>query len=145
MRSVRRLAAVAATILALTVLVPSVAAVAPHSGDLYLTKDCSTEPYTGAAGDYCTFTSTFDAITSGSKIYYSSAADSGTGILSSDVVIVVRRGTTATGHCTVNLSTGAGYCSILKGTGGLAGFHASVAVSWLGGADYAWTGTYGYH
>lgn len=145
MRSVRRLAAVAATILALTVLVPSVAAVAPHSGDLYLTKDCSTEPYAGAAGDYCTFTSTFDAITSGSKIYYSSAADFGTGILSSDVVIVVGRGTTATGHCTLVIAALPGQCSFWKGTGRLAGFHALVSVSTKDGVNWAWDGTYGYH
>ena len=141
MRSVRRLAAVAATILALTLLVPSVAAVAPHSGTLHLEKECS--KYTGAAGGYCTFTSPFDAITVGSRIYYSSAATNAG--VDSDVVIVVGHGTTATGHCTLVIAALPGQCSFWKGTGRLAGFHALVSVSTKDGVNWAWDGTYGYH
>ena len=138
MRSVRRLAAVAATILALTVLVPSVAA-SSALHELHVTKDCSTEPYAGAAGDYCTFTSSNLAAITG-RIYYSSALDGTT--LRSFVLIDAGAGTTATGRCRLNLVTGLGRCTFWKGTGELAGFHANVVVSYLGGPNWAWDGFY---
>jgi hypothetical protein len=136
MRSVRILAAVAATILALTVLVPSVAASSPLH-ELHVTKECSV--YKGAAGDYCTFTySNLTAITG--RIYYSSALDGTT--LRSFVLIDAGAGTTATGRCRLNLVTGLGRCTFWKGTGELAGFHANVVVSYLGGPNWAWDGFY---
>jgi hypothetical protein len=139
MRPVRSLVAVAATVLAFTVLAPSVAAASPRGDELHVTKECSA--YTGLAGSYCTFTSSsLGAIKVGSKIYYASAA--GAASLDSDVLIVVGHGTRATGHCALDFATGLGKCTFWKGTGQLAGFHASVAVSYLGGPNWAWDGTY---
>src|SRR5664279_1211793 len=55
MRPVRRLLVVAGTIVALTAVAPSaLAAASPCGGELHATKDWTTEPYTGAVGDYCT-------------------------------------------------------------------------------------------
>jgi hypothetical protein len=53
-----------------------------------------------------------------------------------------RRQDRALGHCTLNLETGAGRCKFVGGRGRFAGFHARVAVSHLGGPNYAWDGTY---
>jgi hypothetical protein len=144
MRSVRSLAAVTATVLALAVLVPSASAHSPRTHELRATKECSA--YTGLAGSYCTFTSSsLAAIKAGSRIFYASPA--GTTSLDSDVVIVVGHRTTATGHCALDFTTGLGKCTFWKGTGELAGFRASVDVSYLGGPDWAWDGTYsiGHH
>jgi hypothetical protein len=138
MRSVRILAAVAATILALTVLVPSVAASSPLH-PLHVTKECSAPGYTGAAGDYCTFTSSNPVGLITGTITYSSALDYPT--LRSFVLIDTGTGT-ATGRCRLNLLTGLGRCTFWKGTGELAGFHANVVVSYLGGVNWAWDGFY---
>jgi hypothetical protein len=48
-------------------------AIAPRSGTLYVTKECS--EYTGEAGSFCTTASSnFDAIPIGSKVVYVEAA-----------------------------------------------------------------------
>jgi hypothetical protein len=104
-----------------------------------VTKECS--EYTGQAGSFCTFTSSnLKAIKVGAKIFYKSPA--GVTGLDTDVVIRAGHGTTATGHCVLDFGTGLGKCTFWKGTGKLKGFHASVVVSYLGGPDWAWDGTY---
>ena len=149
MRSMRSPVAITATfltlaILILTVLVTPATAATPRRGELHITKECSA--YTGLAGGYCTFTSSnLRAITVGSKIYYASAA--GATSLDSDVVIKVRDGSTASGHCTLDFATSTGKCTFWKGTGTLRGFHASVKVTYHGGRSFGpprwhWDGTY---
>lgn len=72
MHSTRRLLMVAAAVLSLIALAPSVSAASPRSGDLHVTKECS--QYTGAPGGYCTVTSSnIAAIAVGSKIIYRDA------------------------------------------------------------------------
>ena len=66
--------------------------------------------------------------------------------LDSDIVIYVRRGTVATGHCFLRSATGDGLCTISDGTGTLAGFQLRVRVT----ADSSvpkllhWDGTYSF-
>ena len=107
------------------------------------TKDCSGA--TGLAGGFCTFrTSNVKAIKAGSKIVYFQAA--GKAALDSDIVIYVKRGTVATGHCFLRSATGIGLCTISNGTGKLAGFRLRVRVT----ADtsipklFHWDGTYSF-
>ena len=109
----------------------------------HATKDCS--GYKGGIGAYCTVrTSNVKALKAGSKIFYTQQAS--TAALDSDIVIYVKRGTTATGHCFLRLATGTGLCTISDGTGALAGFHLRVRVT----ADtsiqqlWHWDGTYGF-
>jgi hypothetical protein len=116
---------------------------APSSGELHVTKDCS--KYTGHAGDFCTITSSnLWAIKVGSRIVY--ASDAVGTRLDTDIRIVppLRGQNRAFGHCTLNLRTGVGRCRISRGTGNLRGFQARVAVSYRGGPNYAWDGTYSF-
>ena len=114
----------------------------PRSGELHVTKECS--EYTGAAGDFCTITSSnLKAIAVGSKIVYASALVGP--LLNSNVVLEVRPGNTAFGHCTIDLSaTPNGVCTFSGGTGQFIHFQASVVVSHLGTVNYAWDGTYSF-
>jgi hypothetical protein len=50
----------------------------------------------------------------------------------------------AFGHCALSLETGVGVCTFSGGTGQFTHFHARVAVSYLGGPNYAWEGTYSF-
>ena len=109
----------------------------------HATKDCS--GFSGLVGAYCTIrTSNVKALKAGSKIFYFQQANE-TG-LDSDIVIYVRRGTVATGHCFLGAATGKGLCTISNGTGKLAGFHLRVRVT----ADtsipklFHWDGTYSF-
>jgi hypothetical protein len=109
----------------------------------HATKDCS--GMTGLVGAYCTIrTSNVKALKAGSKIFYFQQA--GPTALDSDIVIYVKRGTVATGHCFLSGATGRGLCTISDGTGSLAGFHLSVRVT----ADrsiqklWHWDGTYSF-
>ena len=142
MHAKRLLLLVGATALCLATLAPTVSA-SPRSGDLAVTKSCAT--YAGLAGDFCTITSSsLNAIKVGSRVYYLQAADFGTATLSSDITIDGPGGNTAYGHVTLDLATGLGTVTISGGTGVFSGFHASVAVSPLGGPDFAWEGTYSF-
>jgi hypothetical protein len=142
MRATRLLAAVAATIIAMTLLVPSVAASSHKTRELHLTKECSA--FTGKAGGFCTFTSSnIRGIHPGSKVFYLS--DAGATNLDTDVVIRSGHGTTARGHCFLDFATGVGECNFWKGTGKLAGFQAHVVVSFISGPNWAWDGTYRLH
>jgi hypothetical protein len=105
----------------------------------HLTKNCTGNG--GEIGDYCTVTtSNLPAIGVGAKIFYMQAA--GPGSLDSDIVIYAGSGNTATGHCALDFSTGAGLCTLAGGTGTLDRIHARVDVSYLSGDDFAWDGTY---
>ncbi len=114
---------------------------APRRGALHVTKDCSR--YTGHAGDFCTITtSNLAQIAIGSKVVY--AKDAVGTALDTDVALYAPGGgrDVALGHCALSLATGIGECRFSGGTGAFAGFHAKVAVSYLGGPDFAWDGTY---
>lgn len=114
-----------------------------QSGNLHVTKECS--QYTGASGSFCTImTSNVGPIKAGSKIYYDQAAGVPAGLLDSNVVLDAGGGNRAFGRCSVDLSTGLGLCTYSDGTGQFAGFQARVNVSYLGGPNYAWNGTYSF-
>jgi hypothetical protein len=63
-------------------------------------------------------------------------------MLDSNVVLDAGNGDRAVGRCTLDLVSGLGLCTFSDGTGRLAGFHARVDVSALGGKQWAWDGTY---
>jgi hypothetical protein len=129
-----------ATALVAAALAPSGSASSPRSGDLHATKECS--GYTGAAGSFCTITSSnLPAIEVGSKIVYLQPAALLTPA-GSDVVLDLPGpgNNTAFGNC----SLAVGHCTFWGGTGKFTWFHASVAVSHLGGPDWAWAGTYSF-
>src|SRR4249919_2799976 len=140
--------AVVASFAALTpapsIAVASVSASA-KKGDLHVTKECPPSTYTGAAGDFCTITfSNVAEIEVGSKIFYDQAANTPTGLLDSNIVLVVGTGDWAVGRCTLDLTTFLGVCALSDGTGPLAGFHARVDVSYVGGPSFAWDATYSF-
>jgi hypothetical protein len=115
----------------------------PRSGTIHVEKECSA--YTGHAGDFCTLTSsTLKEIEAGSRITYASGA---VGTLVDTDVVLDPPGpgnNKAFGHCTVDLATGTGECIFSGGTGKFTWFHASIAVSPLGGPNFAWNGTYSF-
>jgi hypothetical protein len=104
----------------------------------HLTKNCA--HYFGGIGDYCTVTSSNLPALAGAAIFYMQEASATS--LDSDTVIYAGSGNTATGHCSLDFTTGLGHCSIFGGTGTLDGLHASVDVSYISGSDWAWDGTY---
>ena len=50
----------------------------------------------------------------------------------------------AFGHCALDFATGIGLCTFDGGTGKFTGLHASAAVSYLGGPNWAWNGTFSF-
>ncbi len=140
MHSKRRLLSVAAAILSLAALAPAVAAT-PRNGDIHITKECS--QYAGAAGQFCTITtSNVPAIPVGTKVIYLS--DLTSSILDTNIVLDPPGpgNNMAYGHVTLNLGTGTGLVTFSGGTGVFTWFHASAGVSYLGGVDWGWEGTY---
>ncbi len=124
----------------------SVSASSPRSGDLHVTKECSA--YTGQAGDFCTITSSnVKEIEVGSRVLYAQAADFSTLTLDSNVVLDLPGpgNNAAFGHCHLSLATGVGLCTFSGGTGKFTHFDASANVSYLGGPNYAWDGTYSFN
>ena len=110
-----------------------------RSGDLHVTKECSA--YKGLAGDFCTITSSsLEEIEVGSRVIYSQAAEAGS--LDTDVVLDAGSGNTAAGHVKLDLTAASGEATFSGGTGKFTHFHASAQVSYLGGPNYAWEGTY---
>jgi hypothetical protein len=65
-------------------------------------------------------------------------------MLDSNIVLDAGDGNRAVGRCTLDFATRLGLCTFSDGTGSLAGFHARVDVSHLGGRDWAWDGTYSF-
>jgi len=112
------------------------------SGALHVTKECS--EYKGLAGDFCTITSSNLKEIEGSLIIYASDAV-GTS-LDTDVVLDPPGpgNNIAFGHCTLSLATGVGVCRFSGGTGKFTWFQADVAVSYLGGPNFAWDGEYSF-
>jgi hypothetical protein len=112
-----------------------------RSGRLHVEKECST--YTGHARDICTIvSSTIPELEPGTRVIYASDA---VGIsLDTDVRLDPPGpgNNVAFGHCTVNLATGLGGCVFSGGTGKFTWFQASVALTPLGGANFAWDGSY---
>ena len=114
-----------------------------RSGALHVTKECS--EYTGLAGSFCTITSSnVKQIAVGSWVVYASAA----GATSSNTDIVLYapagRGSTAFGHVVLDFVTATGTVNFWGGTGNLRGFHARADISYLGGPNWAWDGTYSF-
>ena len=116
-----------------------------RSGILATEKDCTN--YYGRAGDTCTLTeSNVKEIEVGSTVHYLVAANLET--LTYDGAVVLDPpgpgNNAAFGHCTVNLAAGTGICMFSGGTGKFTSFNARVDVTPVGGAIYAWNGTYSY-
>jgi hypothetical protein len=134
------LLAVAASVLAVTASAQSSRA-NHRARPFHLRKECPPSQYQGQIGGYCTVTSSnLEAITVGTKIFYAQAA--GPNSLDSDIILYVGPGKTATGHCQLEFATGLGQCTLSGGTRTLDGIRANVDVSYLGGYDWAWDGTY---
>jgi hypothetical protein len=114
-----------------------------QGGNLHVMKECS--QYTGASGSFCTITaSNVGPIKVNSKVYYDQAAGTPAGLLDSNVVLDAGAGNRAFGRCSLDLSTGAGLCTFSDGTGQFAGFQARINVTYLGGPNYGWNGTYSF-
>ncbi len=110
-------------------------------------KTCPPSTYTGAAGDFCTITSSnVTEIEVGSRVVYVQAADFSTLSIDSDVMIDVPGpgNNVAFGHCQFNFVSGLGRCTFSGGTGKFAHFHGSVNGAALGGPDFAWDGAYSF-
>ncbi len=139
-RGTTGLVVLAAIVFALAPATPALAK-GPRSGILDVTKECS--QYTGAAGSFCTITSSnLDAMPAGSTVVYTSAAAGGS--LDSDLVVYTPKGDAAFGHVVLDLLAGTGTVTFRGGTGRFGKFTASVAVSPLGGADFRWVGPYSF-
>ncbi len=120
MSSVRKLLGIAGTIVALGAVIPSASAGATLQ-PIHITKDCS--GFTGGPGSFCTVTgSDLAAIPVGSKLLYKGPVISDPNFLSSRVVMRAGTGDRA---CSVIYSPYHGVCAFWRGTGSLAGFHAS--------------------
>ena len=134
---------VAALIPGPSIGVASVSASA-RKGELHVTKECA--DYHGAAGEFCTITSSnLTEIVNNSKVFYDEAAGIPTGLLDSNVVLDAGNGDRAVGRCTLDLETLLGLCTFSDGTGRFSGFQARVEVSYLGtDSDFAWDGTYSF-
>lgn len=147
-RAPRRVLMVAVSLLVVAASVLAVTASAQSGGGanhrvrpFHLTKECPPSTMQGQIGDYCTVTSSnVAAIRVGTKIFYAQAA--GPTSLDSDVILYAGPGNTATGHCALDFATGLGRCTLSGGTRRLDGIRARVDVSYLGGYDWAWDGTY---
>lgn len=111
----------------------------PRSGELQVKKECSEF----ASRAFCTITSSnVKAIEAGSRVIYLQPAQVGTPAGSDVVLDPPGPGNNkAFGHCSLAL----GVCTFSGGTGKFTGFKASVNVSYLGGYDFAWDGTYSFN
>ena len=136
---------VVALTLALSTGAASVSASSERNRALHVTKECS--EYSGAAGEFCTITSSNLArIKVGSRVYYDQPAGIPAGLLDSNVVLDAGNGNRAVGRCTLDLTTGLGLCTFSDGTGRFAGFNARVQVSPPSAEeeDWRWEGTYSF-
>ena len=112
--------------------------------ELHVTKECS--EYTGAAGGFCTITSSnFARIKVGSRVYYDQPAGIPEGMLDSNVILDAGDGNRAIGRCTLDAATGLGLCTFSDGTGRLSRFFARVRVTPpTDGVHWHWDGTFGF-
>ena len=136
MRSIRRIAVVAATVLALTVLVPSASAASPK--DFHLDKTCgpdASEPL----GFVCTIRhADFQWFPAGTKVHYLSQNPAGDVV---QAMITIKNGST-NGVCVWSSPVNA-VCTFGPGTGRLTEFHLVAVVT--ANADVSlwyWDGTY---
>jgi hypothetical protein len=123
----------------------AVSASAPRSGALHVMKECS--HYTGAAGSFCTITSSnINAIRAGTRVVYASAAGDPTpGMLKSDLVLDAPGNNTAFGHVVLDLTTGTGVVTFSGGTGEFTHFRAGpIAVACPALPDCSWDGPYSF-
>jgi hypothetical protein len=142
MRSARKLLAIVGTIVALAAVIPSASAGTTLT-PLHITKECS--EFTGEIPSFCTITSSdLAAIPVGTKVMYWGPVINDPNFMSSRVVLRAGHGTRAFGYCQTIASPAPehGTCVFWKGTNALKGFHASVNVTYVSGADYDWEGTY---
>ncbi len=140
MRSVRRLLAVAGTMLALGAVIPSASA-GTAVQTLTITKECS--EYTGTIPSFCTITgSNLSQIPVGTKVFYWGPVIADPNFLSSKVVARAGHGNRAIGWCAVIQDPYHGVCTFWRGTGTLSGFHASVDVTLDSAGVFHWDGTY---
>jgi hypothetical protein len=115
----------------------------PRSGALHVTKECS--QYAGQAGGFCTITSSsLKAIKVGTRVVYQLAV--GPAGLDTDVILDPPGPgkSVAFGHVVLNLVTRQGVITISGGTGKFKRLHASAVISFLGGRNWAWDGTYSF-
>jgi hypothetical protein len=129
--------------LALSASVASASDSFARRGLVRITKECT--EYTGAAGAFCTITSSnIPAIPVGSKVLYSQAAGVPANLLDSNVVLDAGNANRAVGRCTLDLTTGLGLCTFSDGVGRLAGFQARIDVSppAAGSVDWSWRGVF---
>jgi hypothetical protein len=115
----------------------------PRSGALHVTKECS--EYTRLAGSFCTITSSnLKQIEVGTKVIYAIA--SGPTVLDSDVILDPPGpgNNKAFGHVVLDLVARHGVVTVSGGTGKFTWFEADVVVSYLGGRNWAWDGTYSF-
>ena len=145
MNITRRLTCVA-TLVAAVALLSQVSPLMAHDEGgnrprrLHVKKSCS--EYFGNAGEFCTITSSnLGRIRVHSTVTYDQAAGIPAFGLDSNVVLDAGNGDRAMGRCTLDFGTLKGLCTFSDGTGRLAGFHARVEVSNVGGTDWAWDGT----
>jgi hypothetical protein len=144
MHSKRTLLAIAASILMLAALAPAVAAT-PRSGDIHIVKECS--EFQGQAGGFCTITSSnVPAIPADTRVIYLSALAAPYTVLDTDIVLDPPGpgNNMAFGHVVLNLVSGTGLVTFSGGTGVFTWFHGSAPVSYLGGVDWGWEGTYSF-
>jgi|SRR6476661_8184676 len=140
MTKLRLLVVVAALALALSLV--AVSSATPRSGILHVTKECS--QYTGAAGAFCTITSSnINTIKAGSRVVYASAdGDPIPGFLNSDLMIDGPGNNTAYGHVVLNDTTGNGVVAFSGGTGEFSHFHAVLLVRCPVLPNCTWDGPY---
>jgi hypothetical protein len=124
--------------------VASVSASSEQNNDLHVTKACP--EYTGAAGDFCTITSSnYARIKVGSRVYYTQPAGIPAGLVDSNMVLDAGNGNRAVGRCTLDSTTGLGLCTFSDGMGRFSGFNARLHVSPpTDGVNWHWDGTYGF-
>lgn len=111
-------------------------------GDLLIEKECS--EFSGLPGSFCTITaSNVKAIEVGSRIIY---ADPSGPMLDTDIVLDLPGpgNNRAFGHCILDPATGSGECTLSGGTGKFKGLMARADVSYLGGPDWRWEGTFSF-
>jgi hypothetical protein len=139
----------AAVVVAVALLVGSSGALAraasPRSGSLFVTKECT--HYSGAAGAFCTITSSnIPWIRAGMKVVYTNAFTSNG--LDTDVAVSADHGSVAYGHVILDATGSFGTVTLDGGTGAFRTFHASADVAYMPdgptGYDYSWIGTYSF-
>ena len=118
------------------------ATASPRAGALHVTKECS--QYTGAAGSFCTITSSnIPEIKAGWRVVYTNALGSD-GSLDTDVVIGNGNGVgnKLFGHVTLNATTS--LITFDGGTGEFRDFTGSADVTVTSDGLWHWTGDYSF-